>query len=136
MPVNQLASALPARASARGARPSFAAVADEHLADIHSYLLYLVGDRTAAEDLTGETFERALKSWRRYDPQRGSPRTWLCQIARSTALDHLRAESRRRRREERYAAGGEGAEERPARSRLLAAARARRSGRCRRASAR
>jgi RNA polymerase sigma-70 factor, ECF subfamily len=30
-------------------------------------------------------------------------RTWLCQLARTTALDHFRSEERRRRREGRYA---------------------------------
>jgi RNA polymerase sigma-70 factor, ECF subfamily len=104
MAMNEAATTLPARASAlRRQRPTFAAVADRYLDDVHAYLLYLVGDRGVADDLTGETFERALRAWRRYDPRRGSPRTWLCQIARTAALDYLRAESRRRRREERYA---------------------------------
>ena len=82
---------------------SFAAVAEASLDDVHRYLLFLTGDATLAEDLTGATFERAFRSWRRFDPQRGTAKTWLCQIARSTALDHFRAEERRRRREERYA---------------------------------
>ena len=56
-----------------------------------------------AEDLTAETFARALERWHRYDPRRGGARTWLCQLARSAALDHFRAEDRRRRREGRYA---------------------------------
>jgi len=86
-------------------RPSFADVAERHLGDVYSYLLYLTRDRGAAEDLTGETFEKALRSWRRYDPRRASAKTWLCQIARSRALDHLRAESRRRRREDAYVRG-------------------------------
>jgi len=83
--------------------PSFESVAERHLDDVHAYLVYLTRDRGAAEDLTAETFEKALRQWRRFDPSRGSARTWLCQIARTTALDHFRAESRRRRREETYA---------------------------------
>ena len=63
----------------------------------------LTGDRAAAEDLTAETFEKAFRSWRRFDPRRGSPRTWLCKIARSVAIDWFRAETRRTRREETYA---------------------------------
>jgi RNA polymerase sigma-70 factor (ECF subfamily) len=66
-------------------------------------LLFLTGNRTVAEDLTGETFEKAFRIWRRFDPRRGTPRAWLCGIARTTALDHFRAEERRRRREARYA---------------------------------
>jgi RNA polymerase sigma factor (sigma-70 family) len=81
----------------------FAEAAERHLEDVHAYLVYLTGDREVAEELTAETFARALERWRRYDPRRGSPRTWLCQVARSTALDHFRTEERRRRREGRFA---------------------------------
>src|SRR5438046_4378745 len=63
----------------------------------------MTGNPHLAEDLAAETFERALRRWRRFDPRRGGARTWLCQLARSAALDHFRAESRRLRREERYA---------------------------------
>jgi RNA polymerase sigma-70 factor (ECF subfamily) len=80
----------------------FAEAAERHLDDVLAFLVYLTGDRNVAEDLTAETFARALERWRRYDPRRGSARTWLCQLARSTALDHFRSEERRRRREDRY----------------------------------
>jgi RNA polymerase sigma-70 factor (ECF subfamily) len=82
----------------------FAEAAERHLDDVHAFLVYLTGDRALAEDLTAETFARALERWRRFDPRRGSARAWLCQLARSTALDHFRAEERRRRREGRFAA--------------------------------
>jgi len=84
-------------------RPTFSAVAESELDAVHRYLLFLTGNRSVAEDLTGETFEKAFRSWRRFDPRRGTPRAWLCRIARSTALDYFRSEERRRRREERYA---------------------------------
>ena len=80
-----------------------AALADQHLGDVFRYVLYLTGDRAVADDLTAQTFETALRSYGRYDARRGSERTWLCQIARSAALDHLRADQRRRRREDAYA---------------------------------
>jgi RNA polymerase sigma-70 factor (ECF subfamily) len=89
--------------SAEQGRPSFAAIAERHLDDVHAYLVYLTADHTLAEDLTVETFERALRRWNRFDPRRGGARTWLCQLARSAALDHFRSEGRRRRREDRYA---------------------------------
>jgi RNA polymerase sigma factor (sigma-70 family) len=94
-------------------RPTFASVAEAELDAVHRYLLLLTGNRAVAEDLTGETFEKAFRSWRRFDPRRGTPRAWLCRIARSAALDHFRAEDRRRRREERYARGAAVAEELP-----------------------
>jgi RNA polymerase sigma-70 factor (ECF subfamily) len=92
-------------AGRRGLREgrSFAAVAESHLDDVYRYVVYLTGDRDLAEDLTGETFERALRRWRRFDPRRGSAKTWLCQLARGATLDHFRSEERRRRRETVYA---------------------------------
>jgi RNA polymerase sigma-70 factor (ECF subfamily) len=81
-----------------------AELAEQHLADVFRYVLYLTGDRATADDLTAQTFETALRRWQRYDARRGSERTWLCQIARSATLDHLRSEERRRRREDAYMA--------------------------------
>jgi RNA polymerase sigma-70 factor, ECF subfamily len=84
-------------------RPTFASVAEAELDAVHRYLLFLTGNRVVADDLTGETFEKAFRLWRRFDSRRGTPRVWLCRIARGIALDHFRSEERRRRREERYA---------------------------------
>lgn len=92
---------LPARQPAFST--SFAATAEEHLDDVYAYLVYLTRDRSLAEDLAADTFEKALRLWRRFDPRRASARTWLCQIARTTALDWFRAEERRGRREQRVA---------------------------------
>ena len=83
---------------------TFASVAEAFLDDVYGYLLYLTKDRALAEDLTGETFETALRRWRKFDPVRGTARTWLLTIARSTALGRFRADSRRRKREERASA--------------------------------
>jgi len=79
---------------------SFAQAAETHLDDVYGYLAWFTGDRFLAEDLAGETFERALRLWHRFDPKRGSVRTWLCQVARTVALDHFRSEKRRQRREQ------------------------------------
>ena len=97
-------NAIPASLAAPRAQaaPPFADVVAEHLDAVYRYLVYLTGDRTAAEDLTAETFEKAFRTWRRFDPRRGAPRTWLCRIARSAAVDWFRAEARRQRREESY----------------------------------
>jgi RNA polymerase sigma-70 factor, ECF subfamily len=89
-------NALPAavRPPGRVGAPAFADVVAEHLDAVYRYLVYLTGDRAAAEDLAAETFERAFRSWRRFDPRRGAPRTWLCRIAHSTAVEWFRAEAR------------------------------------------
>ena len=90
---------------------TFAQAAETHLDDVYGYLTWFTGDRFLAEDLAGETFERALRLWHRFDPKRGSARTWLCQVARTVALDHFRSEKRRQRRE-RLTASPERLEER------------------------
>ena len=82
---------------------TFAEAAEQHLDDVYGYLAWFTGDRAVAEELAADTFERALRLWHRFDPARGSARTWLCQIARTVALDHFRSERRRVRREERAA---------------------------------
>jgi RNA polymerase sigma factor (sigma-70 family) len=90
---------------------TFAQAAETHLDDVYGYLAWFTSDRFVAEELTAETFERALRLWHRFDPARGSARTWLCQVARTVALDHFRSERRRTRREQ-LAAGDERIEER------------------------
>jgi RNA polymerase sigma-70 factor (ECF subfamily) len=92
---------LDAPRSVESAVPSFSAVAEEFLDDVYGYLLYMTKNWAVAEDLTSETFEAAFKKWRRFDPRRGTPRAWLLAIARTTALDWFRADTRRKRREER-----------------------------------
>src|SRR3954453_7300044 len=77
---------------------TFAEAAEQHLDDVYGYLSWFTGDRAAAEELSAETFERALRLWHRFDPARGSVRTWLCQVARTTALDHFRSGGRGERR--------------------------------------
>jgi RNA polymerase sigma-70 factor (ECF subfamily) len=63
---------------------------DEHVWDVYGFVAYRIGNRTEAEDLTQQTFERALKAWRRFDPARAQPRTWLLAIARNLLVDHYR----------------------------------------------
>jgi RNA polymerase sigma factor (sigma-70 family) len=63
--------------------------------DVHGYLISLLGDRSAAEDLTALAFERLYRSRLRLDRRRGTPRAWLFSIARNAALDELRQRRRR-----------------------------------------
>ncbi len=87
-------------AAVEDAPATFAEAAERHLDDVFGYLLYLTHDRSLADDLAGSTFEKAFRLWPRFDARRGTARTWLIGIARTTALDWFRAESRRKRREE------------------------------------
>ncbi len=62
--------------------------------DLYAYLATLLGDHSAAEEVTALAFERAFRKRRLFNPRRGSERAWLFGIARNAALDELR---RRRR---------------------------------------
>lgn len=68
----------------------FAHVYREHVWRIYGFVAYRIRDRELAEDLTQATFERALRSWSRFDPRRGSERTWLITIARNLLIDQYR----------------------------------------------
>lgn len=84
--------------------PTFAQAAEANLDAVYRYLRQLTGNPHLAEDLTSETFERALRVWSRYEPARGPVLPWLVTIARRIALDHFRSDTRRRGRELRAAA--------------------------------
>jgi RNA polymerase sigma-70 factor (ECF subfamily) len=62
--------------------------------DVFAYVATLLRDRAAAEDVTAQAFERAVRRRRTFDARKGTPRAWLFGIARNAALDELR---RRRR---------------------------------------
>jgi RNA polymerase sigma factor (sigma-70 family) len=49
---------------------------------VYSYVAYRVGDGPDAEDITSETFERALRYKKSYDSAKGEPVAWLIGIAR------------------------------------------------------
>ncbi len=68
----------------------FARVYEEHVWRVYGFLAYRVRSRDDAEDLTQVTFERALRAWARFDPQRASESTWLLAIARNLLIDHHR----------------------------------------------
>jgi len=74
----------------------FAAVYESEIWSIYGFFAYRVRSVSTAEDLTQQTFERALRAWRRFDPERSPARTWLLAIARNLLIDHYRADVWRR----------------------------------------
>ena len=56
---------------------------------VYGYLLSLCGDPSLAEELTAETFFRAVERIGRYDAQY-KPSTWLCTIGRNLFLNYCR----------------------------------------------
>lgn len=49
---------------------------------VYAYAAYVLGDGPDAEDVTSETFERALRYRGSYDASKGTPVAWLIGIAR------------------------------------------------------
>jgi RNA polymerase sigma-70 factor, ECF subfamily len=68
---------------------------------LFSFLAYRTGDRALAQDLLADAFERALRSRRRYEPSRGSARSWLYAIALNVLRDHMRRAAAETRASER-----------------------------------
>jgi RNA polymerase sigma factor (sigma-70 family) len=62
---------------------------------VYAYVASLLRDRSAAEDVTAQAFERAYRKRRSYRPARGSMDAWVFGIARNAALDELRKRKRR-----------------------------------------
>jgi RNA polymerase sigma-70 factor (ECF subfamily) len=91
------------------ARPEFADVAEQNLDPVYRYVHGMVRDSDLAQDLTAAAFEKALRAWSSYRPERSQPQTWLCSIARNVVLDHWRSERRRRDGFEALAAESAGA---------------------------
>jgi len=55
---------------------------------VYAYVAYRIGDGHDAEDVTSETFARALRYRESFDPERGEPIGWLIGIARRCIADH------------------------------------------------
>jgi RNA polymerase sigma factor (sigma-70 family) len=71
-------------------RRDFTSAYDGNVARVYGFFAYVVHTRVDAEDLTQQTFERAMRAWERYDSTRASTSTWLLAIARNLLIDHLR----------------------------------------------
>jgi RNA polymerase sigma-70 factor (ECF subfamily) len=72
----------------------FDALYRESRDDVFAYVAGMLRDRSAAEDITMQAFERAFRRRRGFNPKRGSRRAWLFGIARNAALDELRRRKR------------------------------------------
>lgn len=65
-----------------------------HSGELYGFAMRALGDEGLAEDAVQETFVRAWRSRSRFDPDLGSPRTWLFAIVRNVIADLGRARTR------------------------------------------
>jgi RNA polymerase sigma factor (sigma-70 family) len=56
---------------------------------VYSYVAYRIGPGPDAEDVTSETYARALRARDSYDPARGAPLAWLIGIARRCLVEAM-----------------------------------------------
>jgi RNA polymerase sigma-70 factor (ECF subfamily) len=92
--VSTATATAPATEAPDRAQVAFEALYRESRDDLYAYVAGLLRDRSAAEEVTSQAFERAWRKRRQLKPDRGSPRAWLFGIARNAALDELRRRSR------------------------------------------
>lgn len=80
---------------AAGEKHALQRVYDLTSAKLLGVIIQVVRDRDAAEDALQETYLKVWNRASRFDRSRASPITWLCAIARNTAIDHIRKTGRR-----------------------------------------
>ena len=74
---------------------SFEALYRRAFPRVYGYVATLLRDRSAAEEVTAQAFERAYRKRRSFRASRGTEEAWLFGIARNAALDELRHRKRR-----------------------------------------
>ena len=66
-----------------------------HGGELYRFALRSLGDPGAAQDVVQETFLRAWRASRRFDPELASLRVWLFASARNVVVDHARRDGAR-----------------------------------------
>ncbi len=66
------------------------ALVDTHLSHVLAVARRMLGDQAEAEDVAQDTFMRAWKAAKRWEPGRAKVSTWLHRIAMNQCLDRLR----------------------------------------------
>lgn len=79
----------------RGDRDAFAHLYEQHVRGVYRYVYYRVGTRHLAEDITSETFCRALRSLGNYRGTDATLGAWLVTIARNLVTDYFKCGARR-----------------------------------------
>ncbi len=72
---------------------AFERLYEEHAQALYGFLRYRTGSSMLTEELLADTFERALRARRRFDPRKGKAKTWLYAIALNCLSDHARRQA-------------------------------------------
>jgi len=61
-----------------------------YVSKIFRFIFYKTSHKETAEDLTSQTFIKALKNVGKFDDTKGTLQSWLFRIARNTVIDYYR----------------------------------------------
>jgi RNA polymerase sigma-70 factor (ECF subfamily) len=78
-------------AAQRGDAGAFGQLYDQYVDSVFRYVLFRVGDRALAEDVTSETFLRAFRRITSISYQGRDVGAWFVTIARNLVLDHVKS---------------------------------------------
>jgi RNA polymerase sigma-70 factor (ECF subfamily) len=76
-----------------GEARAFEVIFDRHAQKAFSLAYRMCGRRTMAEDVVQEAFLSLWRSGARYDPARGSVRSWVLSVVHNRAIDAFRREA-------------------------------------------
>jgi RNA polymerase sigma-70 factor, ECF subfamily len=88
------------RRIAQGDQQALAPLYDETSRLVYALTLRILQDCSLAEEATMDVYLQIWRQAKSYSPARGNPSAWLLKMARSRAIDLLRAKARKKRLEE------------------------------------
>lgn len=74
--------------AAKGDRKAFGALYERYVYKVFRHVYYLTNDPHTAEDLTAQTFLKALEAVHRYEDRGVSVLAWLLRIAHNLTINH------------------------------------------------
>lgn len=90
------------QAAAKGDQQAFAELYDLTGSRLHGLAVRVVRDPAQAEEVTQEAYLEIWRTAARFDPERGSPLSWLMTIVHRKAVDRVRSAEASSRRDTSY----------------------------------
>ena len=75
---------------AKGDRAAFSDTYSATCSKLYGIILRILKNRQQADEVLQEVYIKLWQQADKYNPEKSSPMTWLCTIARNTAIDEIR----------------------------------------------